>query len=159
MTRIDVRSIGASLLAAWAIYAPSAAWAGDPGCPNELRSRTASQVLESHREALAKGDWPAVACNYSPDATVVHDRGTTVGRTAIVRDLQMVTAFFDGIVPQVNEEVIVPLARSKAEMARVLWSISTQCIDVFDGADTYLVADGKIQAQTAHGLPAFRCAP
>ncbi len=159
MAHLNTRKLGGFLFVALAMCGAPAAWAGDPSCSNSLRDRTAFEVLESHRAALAARDWPAVACNYAPDAVVVHDAGTTLGRDAIVHDLQVISELFDGIVPQVNEEVIVPILRGKAEMARVLWSVSTQCIDIFDGADTYLVVEGKIQSQTAHGFPTFRCAP
>jgi ketosteroid isomerase-like protein len=159
MGHIVARSIGGLLFIAVAVCGVPEARAGDPGCDNSLRDRTASQVLEAHRAALFARDWPTVACNYAPDAVTVHDGGTTVGRDAIVRDLQVVTEFFGAFFPQVNEEVIVPILRGKAEMARVLWSISTQCIDIFDGADTYFISEGKIHAQTAHGFPTFRCQP
>lgn len=148
----------AGLLVALAIGATGEAQARE--CPAHLKDRDAAAVLASHRASLAAGDWQAVACNYADDIVVVHDQGTTVGRAAVVQDLMNIGGLFGNTFPQVNEEVIVPIGRpDKKEMVRVLWSISTQCVDIFDGADTYIVGNGKIQAQTAHGAPTFRCAP
>ena len=154
---IGARKLAGILFAAVTIGQAPEAWAKKE-CSNDLKQRPAAQVLASHRAALAAQDWQAVACNYDKDAIVVHDGGTTVGRDAIVADLQAVTGLFGGIIPQVHEEVIVPILKDK-DMVRVLWSISTQCVEILDGADTYIVGDGKIQAQTAHGFPAFRCPP
>jgi hypothetical protein len=115
-------------------------------------------VMVDHRAAIAAQDWEAVGCDYAQDAVVVHDQGVTVGRDAIVNDLRMISGLFAGINPQVHEEVITPILKHK-EMVRLLWSISTQCVDIEDGADTYIVGDGKIHAQTAHGFPTFKCPP
>jgi hypothetical protein len=157
MARIDARSIAGLLLAGLALAAAPDAFAKKE-CSNDLKQRTAAQVMASHRAAIAAQDWQAVSCNYAQDAVVVHDGGTTLGRDSIVSDLQMISGLFAGIDPTVHEEVIVPILHDK-DMVRVLWSISTQCMEILDGADTYIVGEGKIQAQTAHGLPAFRCAP
>ena len=126
-------------------------------CPHSLKQRGAAEVLASHRAALAAQDWQAVACNYADDIVVVHDQGTTVGRDAVVQDLKNITGLFGASFPQVHEERVVAFGRPEQEMVRVLWSIVTPCVEIMDGADTYIVGSGKIQAQTAHGFPAFRC--
>ncbi len=125
----------------------------------QLRQRTAQQVLVSHRAALAAGDWDVVACNYAEEAVVISDGGVMQGRDATVAALQQLSGFFGGTIPMVNEEVIVSILKDRAEMARVLFSISTPCVDINDGADTYIIKNGQIQAQTAHGFPIFKCAP
>lgn len=125
----------------------------------EIRNRSAEEVLEAHRAALAAGDWDRALCNYADDAVVVSDAGVTRGRDNIVADLQAIGGLFGGVIPQVNEEVIVSILNDRAEMGRVLFSINTPCIDINDGADTYIIKNGKIQAQTAHGFPTFKCGP
>ena len=124
-----------------------------------LRNRTAEQVLEAHRAALAAGDYDSARCNYAEDAVIVNDGGITRGRDNIIADLQALGGLFGGVIPIVNQEVIVSILNDRAEMARVLFSISTPCIDIPDGVDTYIVKNGKIQAQTAHGFPVFKCVP
>lgn len=130
------------------------------GCNERaLRNRSAAEVLESHRAALAAGDWTAVGCNYAEDAVVISDGGVIQGRAATVAALQQLSGAFGGTLPMVNEEVIVSILNDRAEMARVLFSVTTPCVDINDGADTYIVKNGRIQAQTAHGFPVFKCVP
>ncbi len=125
----------------------------------QIRSRSAEEVLISHRAALAAGDWDQVACNYTEDAVVITDGGVIEGRANTVIALQQLSGFFGGTIPMVNEEVIVSIMNDRAEMARVLFSINSPCVDINDGADTYVIKNGRIQAQTAHGFPTFKCAP
>ena len=156
MARIGSRGI-AGLVTALALFGAPEAWAKKE-CSNHLKDRSAAQVMAAHRAAIAAQDWEAVGCDYAQDAVVVHDQGVTVGRDAIVNDLRMISGLFAGINPTVHQEVIAPILNDK-DMVRLLWSISTQCMDIEDGADTYIVGNGKIHAQTAHGFPSFRCAP
>ncbi len=128
-------------------------------CPSSQRHRPAAEVLESHRTALATGDWAAVGCNYAADAVVISDQGVISGRDNIVAALQQLSGFLGGTIPMVNQEVIVTILGDRAEMVRVLFSVTTQCVDIPDGADTYVVKSGRIQAQTAHGFPVFKCPP
>lgn len=146
-----------------ALVASSASAHGGRGhhrdCARSLNNRTADQVLDDHRAALAAGDWDAVGCNYAEDAVVISDQGTISGREDIVAALQGLSGFLGGAIPMVVEEVIVSILNDRAEMGRVLFSVTTPCVDIPDGADTYIIKNGKIQAQTAHGLPVFKCAP
>jgi hypothetical protein len=157
MARTDARSTAGLLLAALALCGAPDALAKKE-CSNDLKDRSAAQVMAAHRAAIAAQDWQAVGCDYAQDAVVIHDQGVTVGRDAIVNDLRMISGLFAGINPTVHQEVIAPILKDK-DMVRLLWSISTQCMDIEDGADTYIVGDGKIHAQTAHGFPSFRCQP
>lgn len=128
-------------------------------CARSLNNRTAEQVLESHRAALNAGDFDAVSCNYAEDAVVIADGNVTHGRDNIVADLEMIAGLFGGVFPIVNQQTVVSILRDRAEMAQVLFSIETQCVAIEDGADTYIIKDGKIQAQTSHGFPTFTCPP
>lgn len=132
---------------------------GRDGCDPRLRHRSAEEVLASHFANLANGDFDAERCNYARDAVVISDQGVFHGVDEIVLQLQGLVAFFGGQVPQVNEEVIVSILDNRTEMARILFSITVPCISINDGTDTYIIRDGKIVAQTAHGAPTFTCAP
>lgn len=146
---------------------PALAHGGDDGrrpprreCnERQIRNRSAEEVLISQRAALAAGDWDTVACNYSRDAVVISDGGVIEGRENTVAALQQLSGLFGGTIPMVNEEVIVSILGDRAEMARVLFSLTTPCVDINDGADTYIIKNGRITAQTAHGFPTFKCAP
>ncbi|MDP2344553.1 MAG: nuclear transport factor 2 family protein [Deltaproteobacteria bacterium] len=130
-----------------------------PRCDPSLRHRTAAEVMESHRAALSAGDWETARCNYAPDAVVINDGGVTEGRDAIIGQLQFLGSLFGGLIPSVTQEVVVSILNDRAEMVRLLFTISTQCLDIPDGVDTYIVKNGQIQAQTAHGFPVFKCGP
>lgn len=150
------------LLTVVAAFAATSADAHRPrprDCDRSLRHRDAETVLADHRAALAAGDWVAARCNYADNAVVINDGGTTTGADNIIADLQFLASLFGGLIPVVTQEVVVSILNDRAEMARVLFSIETQCIDIPDGVDTYVVKDGKIQAQTAHGFPVFKCGP
>ena len=135
------------------------AFANGPVCHPSLKHRTPEQVLSSHFENLASGNFEAERCNYGADAVVISDQGVTSGVDDIIAALQGFGAVFGGQVPTVNAQVIVRIPHQRAHMARTLFSISTPCIDIPDGTDTYIIRDGRIQSQTAHGLPVFKCPP
>jgi ketosteroid isomerase-like protein len=137
----------------------STAGFANPKCDPHLTTRTPEEVLDSHRAALAAEDWVAVRCNYADDAVVLNDGGITEGADDIVHDLQFISALIGGAIPVVVSQQVVSILNSDTFLARVLYSISTPCLDVPDGADSYIIKNGKIVAQTAHGFPVFKCFP
>ena len=147
------------LAATLAIVAAAGPAAARPRCDPSLRHRSAEQVLAAHRAALATGDWDAARCNYAEDAVVINDGGVAVGVDTIIGQLQFLGSLFGGLIPVVTQEVTVSILNDRAEMVRLLFSISTQCLDIPDGVDTYIIQNGQIQAQTAHGFPLFKCGP
>ena len=125
----------------------------------DIQDRTAEQVLSDHRAALAAGDVDRdVQCNYARDAVVISDAGVDRGRDAIRQSLQRIAAFFGDARPVVNSQTVVPLDETTA-IARVLFSIKTPAVEVMDGIDTYVIKDGQIHCQTAHGRPVFHGSP
>lgn len=117
-----------------------------------LSTRTPEQVLESHRHAIAARDWPTVRCNYAADAIVISDLGVTVGADAIVAELETITASIHPAMPVVREQQVVAVG-SGTHMVRVLFTLTAPFVDVPDGIDTYIVRQGRIVGQTAHGVP------
>ncbi len=120
--------------------------------------RPPEEVLESHRRALAERDWPAVRRNYAHDAIVITDIGVTTGVNAIVAELQTIVASAGAATPVLRHQQIVTLD-DRTHVARVLFAITTPRFDVPDGVDTYVIRDGVIVAQTAHGVPLFKEGP
>jgi hypothetical protein len=162
MTRLN--QISGSMVVVGVLFCASVAAAnpgqgGPGGCSAALMKRSAAEVLASQRAALAAGDWETVRCNYAADAVVISDMGVTEGVDDIVMALQGFGMLFGGTVPVLDEEIVVSILNDKAEMARILFSITTPCVDIPDGTDTYIVRKGKIVAQTAHGFPVFKCFP
>ena len=118
-------------------------------------NRTAEQVLSDHRAALAEGDIDRdVQCNYAADAVVISDAGVDRGREAIRKRLLEIAALFRDAVPALTAQTIVPLDEATS-MARVLFSVATPGIEVADGVDTYIIKNGQIHWQSAHGRPVF----
>ena len=127
-------------------------------CAAGAQSRTAEKVLSDHRAAIVSHQFGRdVQCNYAENAIVISDAGVDRGREAIRRSLQEIAKVFGDTVPVVNSEVIEPL-QDGSWVARVLFSVKTPCMDLSDGVDTYFIKGGQILWQSAHGLPAFRCA-
>lgn len=124
----------------------------DPG----TFKRTAEQVLEDHRAALAAGNLDAVSCNYASDAVVIGDGGIDTGHDQIRSSLRFFLAIFDGTQPQVVQQVVVATT-GREEVVRLLFTIDTPCIVVPDGIDTYVIKRGQIHSQTSHGFPIFQC--
>ncbi len=76
---------------------------------------------------------------------------------AIITEFQALAQFFGGGLPAVYSEIIRPILNGDRHMARVLYFIDTACVDVDDGADTYVIRRGKIVALTTHGFASFDC--
>lgn len=148
------------LLALVVMTLAGSAAAHDGDCPRGYRDRTAEEVLADHRAWLAVGDVDRDAdCNYAIDAVVVSDQGVDQGREAIRASLQGFVNFFGGVVPIVHSEVVVTVLNNRTYLVRLLFAVETPCVDVPDGADTYVVKRGQIHGQTSHGFPVFKCAP
>ena len=121
----------------------------------DIENRTAEQVLSDHRAALAEGEIDRdVERNYAADAVVISDAGVDRGREAIRQRLLGIAALFGDVVPVVAAQTVVPLDKATF-MARVLFSVATPGIEVADGVDTYIIKNGQIIWQSAHGRPVF----
>jgi hypothetical protein len=130
---------------------------GAPRCDPLLKERTPQQVLADHRAALAAGDWDAVRCNFHPDAKMISDSGVSDGVDAIIAEFQVLATFFGGHLPAVVSEIFLSILDSDRSMARVLYFFDTPCVDIPDGADTYVIRKGQIVALTTHGFAVFEC--
>jgi hypothetical protein len=143
-----VMAVGMSLL--WTGPATAA-------CSPELKERAPEQVLADHRAALAAQDWDAARCNFHPDAKMISDSGVSEGVDAIIAEFQQLATFFGGYLPAVYSEIVLSILDSDRYMARVLYFFDTPCVDVGDGADTYIIRKGQIVALTTHGFASFSC--
>lgn len=120
-----------------------------------MRARSAEKVLSDHRAAIGEGNIERdVDCNYADDAIVISDAGVDRGRAAIRQRLQQLTTLFGSVVPEVIEQTIVQLDDTTS-LARVLFRLTTPDIEIADGVDTYIVKNGQIHWQSAHGRPTF----
>lgn len=125
----------------------------DLSCPAAYALRTPSQVLADLRDAIERQDWEDVACQYEPNAFVIDDQGVLVGHTDIVSAAQSLNTLFDGIAPQIFQEDVFN------DTGRVLYSLDAGWIEIEDGVNSYVIEEGVITRQTAHGLIKFNGPP
>jgi hypothetical protein len=119
-----------------------------------LSSRTAQEVLDDHLNVTehfgAEEDWRSIVeedirRNISGDIVILINRGTFRGHEGVRRLAQML-----------GEEL--PEQRSfeytyravEGRMAFLEWAYEDDNVRVRDGADSYLIEDGEIVAQTIH---------
>jgi hypothetical protein len=120
----------------------------------DLSSRTAQEVLDDHLNLAehfgAEEDWRRIVeedlrRNVSEDIVILMNRGTFHGHEGVRQLAQML-----------GEEL--PEHRSfeytyraiEGRMAFLEWAYEDASARVRDGADSYLIEDGKIVAQTIH---------
>jgi hypothetical protein len=111
----------------------------------ELSSRTTREVLDDHlRLAQEKTLEDDIARNVAEDCVVLTPRGVFHGHDG-VRELAR----------QLEEEI--PSGRWTyrstqvgGRMAFLAWTVDSGPFRIPDGADSYLIEDGKIRAQTIH---------
>ena len=120
----------------------------------DLSARTAQEVLDNHLKLNehfgAEEDWRSIVeedihRNVSEDIVILINRGTFRGHEGVRRLAQML-----------GEEL--PEQRSfeytyravEGRMAFLEWAYEDDNVRVRDGADSYLIEDGEIVAQTIH---------
>ncbi len=112
---------------------------------DDLAGRSAREVLDDHLQLAAEGDFEGdLARNVAPDIVMLTGRGVFHGHDG-VRELAR----------QLMEEVpsgewVYHLQLVEGRMAFLEWTVESGPTRIPDGADSYLIEDGKIRAQTIH---------
>ncbi len=88
---------------------------------------------------------------------MISESGVSEGVEAIIAEFQVLATFFGGTLPAVYSEITVSILDSDRHMARVPYFIDTACVDIQDGAETYVIRKGQIVALTTHGFAVFSC--
>jgi hypothetical protein len=122
-------------------------------CPASYAQRTPSQVLFELRDAIGREDWVDVACQYDPFAVILDDQGILVGHNDIVLAAQSLNDLFNGVNPQIFQEDVFD------DIARVLYSLDAGWVEIADGVNSYVIQNGVIMQQTAHGKIQFNGPP
>ena len=107
--------------------------------------RSTTEVFDSHlacREQRRLDD--DIACNYAPDVTLLTLTRVYRGHQG-VRDC---AAELQRLFPDGNYVYKVRLV--EGEVAFLAWSGRSSAGTVHDGADTFLIRDGRILVQTIH---------
>lgn len=112
---------------------------------DDLSRRRTEEVLDDHLRLAAENDFEGdLERNVAPDIVVLTGRGIFHG--------------FDGVrelADQLMEEVPsgewrYVQRRVAGRMAFLEWTVESGPTRIPDGADSYLIENGKIQAQTIH---------
>jgi hypothetical protein len=112
---------------------------------DELSQRTTQEVIDDHLRLAAENDVEAdLERNVAEDIVLLSGRGVFRGHNG-VRELarQLI-----GEVP--NGEWVYGARRFAGRMGFLEWTVESGPFRIPDGADSYLVEQGKIQAQTIH---------
>jgi len=110
-----------------------------------LTSATSTQaVLEHHLQCFGAGDLPGILADYAPDAVMFTPSGVLRGPDGMAPLFQGFFAEFakPGARFDLQQQSV------EGDVAYILWTAET-ADNIFElGTDTFVVRDGKIQAQT-----------
>lgn len=110
----------------------------------DLSARTTREVLEDHLRCRMAGDVEAdLARNYAADVVVLASNRTTEGHDG-VRELQ--TMLRDHV-PHSYE---IPVSHVRGPYAFIEWRAREPGRSVEDGADSFVIRDGRIVFQSIH---------
>jgi ketosteroid isomerase-like protein len=113
--------------------------------------KSTQDILNSHLQAFAERDLPAILSDYAPDAVFFTQNGVLVGPEAIRPLFQALITEFDkpGAWFSLSRQVV------SGDHAYIVWTAET-AEHVYELAtDTFVMRDGKIVAQsfTAEIMP------
>jgi hypothetical protein len=121
----------------------------------DLKIRTAREVLDDHLNLAQKWEGHEVDLetvvqadlerNVSKDIVLLTSRGTFRGYAGVMELAQMLGEEL----PEHNSFEYTYVA-AEGRMAFLEWAYEDSTTRVTDGADSYLIEDGKIVAQTIH---------
>ena len=118
-------------------------------CPAGAARNSPEQVMQERLAAIAAGDMELFFCSYAVDATVVMPGSVVKGRRAVMDQFNALFGLLGGQIPQVTSLTFAD------GVALLTWFISTPFVSVADGADTFIIKNGKIQYQTVHATLSF----
>jgi len=118
---------------------------GPDGCPHADQDRSPDQVTTGLLAAIAARDWPAVACQYHPDAFVIDDQGLLIGRAEIASALESLFDLFGDAQIDVVEDNYF------RNVVRILYALDGGWVEIADGVFTFVTRPGgsAIRRRTA----------
>ncbi len=107
--------------------------------------RSTLEVFEDHLARARSGDLEGdIAANYAPDCVLL----TTYGRYAGHDGVRAAAALLAQQLPEA--EFLYTQREIDGEIAFLEWSGTGRGASVHDGADSFLIRDGRIRAMTIH---------
>jgi uncharacterized protein (TIGR02246 family) len=105
-------------------------------------------VLDHHLAAFGAGDADEVLKDYADEAVLLTADATIKGREALRAAF---AGFFSGLFKPGTYTFTMDAARVEGDVAFIVWRARCASADVALAADTFVVRDGKIVAQTFAG--------
>ncbi len=102
-------------------------------------------VLDHHLAAFAAGDVDEILGDYNEESVLITADGTIRGREALRAAF---TGFFAGLFAPGTYDFAMDASHVEGEVAHIVWHADCASAEVTLGADTFVVRDGKIVAQT-----------
>ncbi len=118
-------------------------------CPKPDKKATPEQVFAARLVAMQQGDLAAIACSYAKDAVVVFPGSVIRGREAIMEAFLAFAGALGGTPPTITSTT------QADDNLLVTYEVITPTISIPDGADTFIIRDGRIQYQLVHGTIVF----
>ncbi|WNG46118.1 nuclear transport factor 2 family protein [Archangium minus] len=118
-------------------------------CPKLSKKLSAEEVFTGRMEALLDGDLDLAFCYYAEDAVIVLPGSVVQGREQARIAFMNFGSVFGGLIPHPSSVTIA------GDVVLATFSLVTPHASVQDGADTFVIRDGRIQAQTVHASIVF----
>ena len=113
--------------------------------PDRARARTAEQVLDDHLRESQEGSIDEdLARNYAEDVVILSRRGVHRGHDGLKHLNQLLMEELPGASFESRLRLV------EGEVGFLEWAARADGARVRGGADSYLIRDGKIIAQTIH---------
>lgn len=110
--------------------------------------RTTTEVLHDHLMRRLSDDVTGdIEENYAPEVVVLTGSGIYRGHEGVARCAEELARLVGGGRYRYEETLVCE------EFAFLEWSVEGDVADVVDGADSFLVRDGRILMQTVHYTP------
>lgn len=107
--------------------------------------RNAREVFDDHLSCADLGDVETdIRRNFSPECLLITSEGVFRGHNGIRQAARLLDSHLPEVVFEYTSRVV------EGEMAFLEWTGKSAEAAVHDGADTFIVRDGKICAMTAH---------
>jgi hypothetical protein len=107
--------------------------------------RSAQEVLDDHLNTSLHGNVEEdLERNYAQDVTIVSNWGVEHGHAGVRR----MAALLESQLPDCSFGYRLRLV--EGEIGMLEWTATSSASSVEDGVDSYVIRDGRIQAQTIH---------
>lgn len=116
-----------------------------PSDEDRLAARSPQEVFDDHLALAAEGDWSQdLDRNVADDVVVLTGFGVFEGRDQV----RVLAELLDAQLPGAKFEYTTKVLRG--EVAFLEWTADAEGARVRDGADSFVIRDGRIVAQTLH---------